>query len=104
MPLPSFEGGQWHNACIVIVGNSFFSTDIRSKRRHVVMRTVRLTLGMVLLFGILLLSACSSGSGSSSGPKQIKTIGLTVQAISNPFFVAVQHGAEAEAKKIGATV
>ncbi|MBA2679500.1 MAG: ABC transporter substrate-binding protein [Ktedonobacteraceae bacterium] len=52
----------------------------------------------------LLLSACGGSSSSSSGPKQIKTIGLTVQAISNPFFVAIQHGAEAEAKKIGASV
>ncbi len=69
------------------------------------MHRVRLTLGVVLVFSIVLLSACSnSGSGASSGPKKIKTIGLTVQAISNPFFVAIQHGAEAEAKKVGATV
>ncbi len=60
------------------------------------------------LLASILLSACGGSSSSSSsggsGPKQIKTIGLTVQAISNPFFVAIQHGAEAEAKKIGATV
>lgn len=70
------------------------------------MRTVRLILGTALLFSILLLSACTTNAsgGSGNGPKQIKTIGLTVQAISNPFFVAIQHGAEAEAKKIGATV
>jgi len=60
--------------------------------------------GLVTLLSGLLLSACGGSSSSSSGPKQIKTIGLTVQAISNPFFVAIQHGAEAEAKKIGATV
>lgn len=42
--------------------------------------------------------------GNSSGPKTIKQIGLTVQAISNPFFVAMQQGAQAEAKKIGAQV
>jgi ribose transport system substrate-binding protein len=69
------------------------------------MHRVRLTLSVLLLFCIVLLSACSnSGSDTASGPKKIKTIGLTVQAISNPFFVAIQHGAEAEAKKIGATV
>lgn len=65
------------------------------------MRTIRLALGMSLLVSILLLSACGE---QSSGPKQIKKIGLTVQTLSNPFFVAIQHGAEAEAKKIGATV
>jgi ribose transport system substrate-binding protein len=42
--------------------------------------------------------------GNSSGPKTIKQIGLTVQTISNPFFVAIQQGAQAEAKKIGAQV
>lgn len=68
------------------------------------MRKLQLILGIVLIFGTLFLTACGSSSATSSGPKKIKTIGLTVQAISNPFFVAIQHGAEAEAKKIGATV
>jgi ribose transport system substrate-binding protein len=60
-----------------------------------------------LLICALLVAACggaSSSGSSSNGPKTIKTIGLTVQAISNPFFVAIQHGAEAEAAKIGAKV
>jgi len=68
------------------------------------MRKTLFTLGLLTILSSLFLSACGSSSTSSSGPKQIKTIGLTVQAISNPFFVALQHGAEAEAKKIGATV
>ena len=70
------------------------------------MRKYLLVLGLVAVLSGLILSACGSSgsSSSSSGSKQIKSIGLTVQAISNPFFVAIQHGAEAEAKKIGATV
>ncbi len=43
-------------------------------------------------------------SGPATGAKKIRTIGLTVQSIENPFFVAIQTGAEAEGKKIGATV
>jgi ribose transport system substrate-binding protein len=62
------------------------------------------TVGLLTILASLFLSACGSSAPASTGPKQIKTIGLTVQAISNPFFVAIQHGAEAEAKKIGATV
>lgn len=68
------------------------------------MRKYLFIVGILTVLSSLLVSACGSSSSSSNGPKQIKTIGLTVQAISNPFFVAIQHGAEAEAKKIGATV
>ncbi len=68
------------------------------------MHRARLTLGMLFLCAIVSFSACSNSGSTASGPKKITTIGLTVQAISNPFFVAIQHGAEAEAKKIGATV
>lgn len=67
------------------------------------MKKYRFAFSIVALLGTLFLTACG-GSTSASGSKTIKTIGLTVQAISNPFFVAIQHGAEAEAKKIGATV
>ena len=70
------------------------------------MRKYMFLLSIAVVLGGLLLSGCggSSGTATGSGTKSIKTIGLTVQAISNPFFVAIQHGAEAEAKKIGATV
>jgi ribose transport system substrate-binding protein len=61
------------------------------------MKRAQIALSLLTLLGALLLAACG-------GPREIKTIGLTVQAISNPFFVAIQHGAEAEAKTIGATV
>src|SRR5258708_7035536 len=67
------------------------------------MRKSMLTLSVVLVLVALILAACG-GSTTTSGPKTIKTIGMTVQAISNPFFVAMLHGAQAEAKKIGASV
>ncbi len=67
------------------------------------MRKSVLTLSVVLILVALILAACG-GSTTTSGPKTIKTIGMTVQAISNPFFVAMLHGAQAEAKKIGASV
>lgn len=59
--------------------------------------------GVLVVLSAVLLSACDT-SATAGGPKKITTIGLTVQTISNPFFVAIQHGTEAEAKKIGATV
>lgn len=68
------------------------------------MRKSVLTLSVVLILVALILAACGGGSTTTSGPKTIKTIGMTVQAISNPFFVAMLHGAQAEAKKIGASV
>jgi ribose transport system substrate-binding protein len=60
--------------------------------------------GMVALLGTTFLLTACGGDTAGSDPKKVKTIGLTVQTISNPFFVAIQHGAESEAKKIGATV
>src|SRR5947209_2716915 len=61
-----------------------------------------------LLCSLLFVACGAQGTalnpGNSSGPKTIKQIGLTVQAISNPFFVAIQQGAQAEAKRIGAQV
>jgi len=71
------------------------------------MKKVQVALSVVALLSVLLFSACggpTGGNTASAGAKQIKTIGLSVQAISNPFFVAIQHGAEAEAAKIGAKV
>ncbi|WP_342023548.1 ABC transporter substrate-binding protein [Arthrobacter citreus] len=55
----------------------------------------------------LLLSACTTGdeAATQSGePREIETIGLMVQDLSNPFFSAMQTGLEAKAEEIGATV
>ncbi len=72
------------------------------------MRKSLLLLNAFVLSCSLFFVACGAPgtitNPGTSGPKTIKQIGLTVQAISNPFFVAIQHGAEAEAKKIGAQV
>lgn len=58
------------------------------------------------------LTACSNGdqtsaagtAGSGAQGGSVKKIGLMVQDLSNPFFVSMQHGVEARAKAIGATV
>jgi ribose transport system substrate-binding protein len=49
-------------------------------------------------------SAASSGDSTSEGPKEIETIGLMVQDMSNPFFSAMAKGAKDAAGKIGAKV
>ncbi|GGK76654.1 hypothetical protein Sme01_20670 [Sphaerisporangium melleum] len=52
------------------------------------------------------LAACGSGGssgGASSGGSDVK-IGLSVSTLNNPYFVQLRTGAEAEAKKLGATL
>ena len=62
-----------------------------------------------LLAASLLLSGCSAVSNGDndaaevSKPTEIKSIGLMVQDMSNPFFTAMDKEAKAQAKKIGAT-
>ncbi len=73
------------------------------------MRKSWLLLNAFVLSFTLFLVACGApgtvlNPGNSNGPKTIKQIGLTVQTINDPFFVAMQQGAQAEAKKIGAQV
>ena len=63
-----------------------------------------------LLAASLLLSGCSAVSNGDndaaevSKPTEIKSIGLMVQDMSNPFFTAMDKEAKAQAKKIGATL
>jgi len=73
------------------------------------MRKSLLLLSAFVLSCSLFFVACGAqgtvlNPGNTSGPKTIKQIGLTVQTINDPFFVAMQQGAQAEAKKIGAQV
>ncbi|GCE16315.1 ABC transporter substrate-binding protein [Dictyobacter kobayashii] len=63
------------------------------------MRKSVLILALFILLGSMLLSGCTTNFSPRS-----KTIGLSVQAIDNPFFVAIQHGAETAAAQIGAKV
>ncbi len=53
--------------------------------------------------GVVILVGCG-GPGDGSGDEEIETIGLTVQDLGNPFFTAVQEGAETQAEEIGAEV
>ena len=63
-----------------------------------------------LLAASLLLSGCSAVSNGDndaaevSKPTEIKSIGLMVQDMSNPFFTAMDKEAKVQAKKIGATL
>ena len=58
----------------------------------------------------MMLSGCSAVSngdnavGETSKPTEIKSIGLMVQDMSNPFFSAMDREAKVQAKKIGATL
>lgn len=57
-----------------------------------------------MLVAATLLSACSNGDEemTSSKPTEIKSIGLMVQDMSNPFFSAMDKEAKIQAKKINA--
>lgn len=63
-----------------------------------------------LLAASMMLSGCSAVSngdnavGETSKPTEIKSIGLMVQDMSNPFFSAMDRAAKVQAKKIGATL
>lgn len=63
-----------------------------------------------LLAASMMLSGCSAVSngdnavGETSKPTEIKSIGLMVQDMSNPFFSAMDREAKVQAKKIGATL
>ena len=46
----------------------------------------------------------AAGSSNSAASAKAKNIGVTVQNVANPFFIALVEGAETEGKKIGATV
>jgi ribose transport system substrate-binding protein len=53
----------------------------------------------------LALSLCSSsGARAADTPKAIKSIGITVGDISNPFWLAMTNGAKESAAGIGATI
>jgi ribose transport system substrate-binding protein len=60
-------------------------------------------LGAAALLG---LAGCTSGdvAAAANRPEKIETIGLMVQDMSNPFFSAMDKGAQEAAASIGATV
>ncbi len=64
------------------------------------------TIGPALALGAasaaMLLTGCG-GKAGASGDKT-ETIGLTVQSIANPYFVAIQRGVADEARRTGARV
>ncbi|OLS99735.1 LacI family transcriptional regulator [Pseudonocardia sp. CNS-004] len=68
----------------------------------------RLLVASGVVLACTLATACSEGDPVSTergGPgAEVKTIGLMVQDLSNPFFQSMANGVEAGAEKIGATV
>jgi ribose transport system substrate-binding protein len=68
----------------------------------------RLLVASGVVLACTMATACSEGDPVSTergGPgAEVKTIGLMVQDLSNPFFQSMANGVEAGAEKIGATV
>jgi fructose transport system substrate-binding protein len=63
----------------------------------------RLTIGCTLAATVLLGAACSNDSSktSSGGSSGSTIVGLITKTDTNPFFVKMKEGAEAESKKLG---
>lgn len=68
-------------------------------------------IGALVAASTLVLAGCSTGdapaarsSGASTTPKEIKSIALMVQDMSNPFFSAMTTGAKDAAAELGATL
>ena len=49
---------------------------------------------------ILLVAVAAAALGGTAQAKELKSIGISLGSMGNPFFVALARGAEAEAKKI----
>jgi ribose transport system substrate-binding protein len=70
------------------------------------LRHTRTALLVIAAMAALTLASCSSTSplASASKPEKIDQIGLMVQDMSNPFFSAMDKGAQQATKRIGATL
>jgi ribose transport system substrate-binding protein len=64
---------------------------------------LRSTIGLAV-FGLTVSLFSSSGANAADVPKAIKSIGITVGDISNPFWLAMTNGAKESAAGIGATI
>jgi ABC-type sugar transport system substrate-binding protein len=60
--------------------------------------------GAALTLGLSACGSSSGGSGTSGGSGGGIKIGMSVSTLNNPYFVQLRDGAEAEAKKLGATL
>jgi ribose transport system substrate-binding protein len=58
----------------------------------------------VAVFALALSGCSSSGDGDADAAKEIKSIGITVGDISNPFWLAMTNGAKESAAEIGASI
>lgn len=58
----------------------------------------------LVVFALALSGCSSSGDDAADSAKEIKSIGITVGDISNPFWLAMTNGAKESAAEIGATI
>ena len=59
-----------------------------------------LSLALVALMVLSLMAGCSNDGPANSGKNEVKTIGLAISTLNNPFFVDLEAGAKAKAAEL----
>jgi len=59
-----------------------------------------LSLALVALMVLSLMAGCSSNRPANNGKSEVKTIGLAISTLNNPFFVDLEAGAKAKAAEL----
>lgn len=59
-----------------------------------------LSLALVALMVLSLMAGCSNNKPASNGKSEVKTIGLAISTLNNPFFVDLEAGAKAKAAEL----
>jgi len=59
-----------------------------------------LSLALVALMVLSLMAGCSNNKPANNGKNEVKTIGLAISTLNNPFFVDLEAGAKAKAAEL----
>ncbi|HBD63487.1 MAG TPA: ribose ABC transporter substrate-binding protein RbsB [Clostridiales bacterium] len=59
-----------------------------------------LSLALVALIVLSLMAGCSNNKPANNGKSEVKTIGLAISTLNNPFFVDLEAGAKAKAAEL----
>lgn len=59
-----------------------------------------LSLAIVALMVLSLMAGCSNNKPANNGKNEVKTIGLAISTLNNPFFVDLEAGAKAKAAEL----